>query len=217
MKLCHLGRILAFGHQSIELTIPAKPGAPYPADSTAADLWFQHFAIAVADIAAANTRLQRFHPAAITIGGPVRLPASSGGATALKFRDPDGHPLELIAGLRDSGGIDHSAISVADADHSIAFYTGLGLRLGTRQRNKGPKQDRLDGLAGVAVDVVALLPETPTPHVELLAYRSPRGRLAALQADDIAATRLVFAADVTAPITLRDPDGHWIEGVPAGP
>ena len=33
----------------------------------------------------------------ISTDGPQLLPASSGGVTAYKFRDPEGHPLELIA------------------------------------------------------------------------------------------------------------------------
>ncbi len=34
---------------------------------------------------------------AISTDGPQRLPPSSGGVAAFKFRDPDGHPLELLA------------------------------------------------------------------------------------------------------------------------
>ena len=80
---------------------------------------------------------------AISIDGPQRLPASSGGVSAFKFRDPDGHPLELLAfpdgawpahwQARSNGdlalGIDHSAISVSDSARSIAFYEALGLRV----------------------------------------------------------------------------------------
>ena len=219
-------QLLRLGAQQIELTESA--GAPYPPDSTAADLWFQHFAIVVTDIAAAYARLQHHGATSISQGGPIRLPAASGGVTAYKFRDPDGHPLELIA-FPDgtvSEGIDHSALSVADADRSIAFYVGLlGLAPGPRQRNTGPEQDRLDGLPGVSVDVVALLPTgTQTPHVELLGYRSPHGRPSPVAAHDIAATRLVFEADdrpallrrladagcPVAGATLRDPDGHLV-------
>jgi Glyoxalase/Bleomycin resistance protein/Dioxygenase superfamily len=70
--------------------------------------------------------------------GPQRLLS---GIVAFKFRDPD--LLELIQfprpDLRTEGGIDHSAISVADAERSIAFYAErLGLSLQSRQVNRGP-------------------------------------------------------------------------------
>ena len=123
----------------------------------------------------AFARLARFAAAAISCGGPQLLPHRSGGATAYKFRDPDGHPLELIR-FADAvaGGIDHSAIAVTDAGRSIEFYRDrLGLTVGARQVNTGPEQDRLDGLTGAEVDVVALEPRQATPHVELLAYRTP--------------------------------------------
>ena len=76
----------------------------------------------------------------ISTDGPQVLPASSGGVTAYKFRDPEGHPLELLAFPPDAIparwqkvsatgclGIDHSAISVVDTDQSIKFYERLGL------------------------------------------------------------------------------------------
>lgn len=194
-------------------------GAPYPGHATACDQSFQHFAMPVADIGAAVARLC---VTPISRGGPQRLPERSGGATAFKFRDPDGHPLELIQfpHPRESG-IDHSAIVVSDAASSIAFYREtLGLRLAAQQLNTGPEQDRLDGLDGVSVEVVALQPQTPSPHLELLAYRSPPVRRMPIAAPaDIAATRLVFEVSgaldgaVTLPDGRRvaltnDPDGH---------
>lgn len=200
---------LRLGDQEIELTQFDPPGAPYPPDSNAADLWFQHCAIVVSDMTAAHARLQRHGGwTPITRDGPQRLPASSGGVTAFKFRDPDGHPLELISfppGVGDPAwqqshhngatlGIDHSAISVADADRSIAFYTALGLSQASRQTNRGPQQEKLDALADVEVDVVALKPALAvTPHIELLGYRVPHGRaLSNPDVRDIAADRLML-------------------------
>jgi catechol 2,3-dioxygenase-like lactoylglutathione lyase family enzyme len=201
-----------WGAQEIELTVFDPPGAPYPKDANAADLVFQHCAIVVADIEASHRRLLGAAPAAISRGGPVRLPERSGGVTAFKFRDPDGHPLELIAfPMGRPEGIDHSAIAVADAARSIGFYEGLGLRVASRQLNEGPEQDALDGLDEVAVDVVGLAPPMATPHVELLAYRHPRGRgHGMLTPQDVAATRLVFEAEVDSPHLVRDPDGHTL-------
>ena len=208
--------VLRRGEQSVALQAFHPAGAPYPANASACDQSFQHFAMPVPDMAAAMTRLLASGPAPISIGGPQRLPQRSGGATAFKFRDPDGHPLELIEFPDNrSGGIDHSAIVVADAERSIAFYREtLGMRLGARQLNTGPEQDRLDGLDGDIVEVVALVPDMPEPHVELLAYRSPPVRPAAPpRPNDIVATRLVFEVDSLphgSPALIADPDGHQL-------
>ncbi len=204
-------RTLQFGAQVVELAACDPPGAPYPAGSTSADLWFQHFAIVVPDIGKAYGRLRSCGHTPITRDGPQQLPAASGGVTAYKFRDPDGHPLELIQfpdRALDMPGINHSAISVADVARSVAFYTGLGMSVGLRQTNTGPEQDRLDGLDHVSVAVVPLHPaHQAEPHVELLGYGNPRGRSAVMGATDIGATRLVMASD-SAPEMISDPDGH---------
>ena len=71
-------------------------GHPYPENATAADLCFQHFALVTRDAAAAWERARAHGATPISIGGPVTLPASAGGVTAVKFRDPEGHPLEFL-------------------------------------------------------------------------------------------------------------------------
>ncbi len=205
------------GGQTLELCACDPGGAAMPGGSRSNDAWFQHCALVSADMAADYARLRRFAFTPISRNGPEILP---GGITAFKFRDPDGHPLELIAfpnpDPATSGGIDHSAISVADPERSIAFYaTQLGLSVQARQVNRGPTQDALDGLDDAVVDVVALAPAIPSPHVELLGYRQPRGRTGAVQPRDVAASRLVFAP--AAPraaegglCLLHDPDGHAV-------
>ncbi len=212
------------GRQRLELAMSDPPGASYPAGSRSNDLWFQHCALVTDDIAAAHGRLARFPFTTISRDGPEALP---GGVVAFKFRDPDGHPLELIRfprpDPRTEGGVDHSAISVADAERSIAFYAArLGLTVQSRRINRGPAQDALDDLDNVAVDVVGLAPKSPAPHVELLRYRAPRGRASpAVSPSAIAASRLVFATTSLdgrdGAVTLagggraclmQDPDGH---------
>ena len=143
---------------------------------------------------------------------PVRLPANTGSVTAFKFRDPEGHPLELIffpPGVGDpqwqdkaaSGivGYDHTAISVMDVNRSVAFYTELlGFKIGARSLNTGVEQDRLDGLTDCEVDVVALEPASEvTPHVELLHYRMPPGRTltSEIRANDVASARQIHRVD----------------------
>ena len=207
-------RTLAAGDQRIELVRPDVPGRPYPEVASSADRCFQHCALVVDDIVAARERLCRAEPSvrggdvrvgsgravAVSADGPVTLPASSGGVSAFKFRDPEGHPLELIefppganpawparpARARADGvrGIDHSAIVVADVEASLRFYTGsLGLRCTTRQVNRGAEQARLDALHDPEVEVVGLVldgapPEGAPPHLELLGYRRPPVRAA---------------------------------------
>jgi catechol 2,3-dioxygenase-like lactoylglutathione lyase family enzyme len=127
--------------------------------------------------------------------------------TAFKFRDPEGHPLELLAFAPGatparwafkSGnlclGIDHSAISVADTGRSIAFYSRLGLAPTASSLNVGREQEKLDNLLGAAVEVTALAPPTQAvPHVELLCYRGNFDRRQHLtNRNDVAATQLVF-------------------------
>ncbi|MEO6381251.1 MAG: hypothetical protein ABIO35_04430, partial [Nitrobacter sp.] len=148
---------------------------------------------------------------------PVTLPKSSGGVTAVKFRDPEGHPLEFLQFPRDVNfewagtgimGIDHTAISVSDVAASQRFYARHGLRPGDATLNHGPTQDTLDGLDGVEVDVVPMNPTHTPPHVEMLGYRRPAGRaLFPLAPNDIAATRIVWKSEGDA--LIRDPDGHF--------
>jgi catechol 2,3-dioxygenase-like lactoylglutathione lyase family enzyme len=220
---------LGLGDEVIELLQFDRPGRLYPKHAISSDLCFQHFAIVVADINAAYQRLVSAAGwMAISIDGPQQLPASSGGVTAFKFRDPDGHPLELLAfpdgriprywqSRSQSSvflGIDHSAISVVDGAASIEFYRGLGFRVAAHSFNSGPEQERLDAVSHAQVEVTALEPEQTTPHVELLCYRSVTwSDSSAVHGNDVAATRLVFNVDgfsseSATPQGLIDPDGH---------
>jgi catechol 2,3-dioxygenase-like lactoylglutathione lyase family enzyme len=206
-------RTLRLGNQRVELDCFDNAGRPYPPDVMGADSRFQHLALVTDDAAAAWSHACALGATAISVGGPVTLPASSGGVTAIKFRDPEGHPLELLQFPRRSSvgsgllGIDHSAISVSDVDVALAFYEALGLSTQGRTLNRGASQAALDGLVGAEVDVLPLMPLTATPHVELLGYRTPPPRPAErLAANDVAATRIVWSADRHA--LLRDPDGH---------
>src|SRR3954471_390707 len=83
----------------------------------------------------------RRHPdfTPISRNGPERLPPNTGSVTAYKFRDPEGHPLELTTFPPGVGsakwhaprgdsvflGIDHSAITVASSAAAIAFYCDI--------------------------------------------------------------------------------------------
>jgi catechol 2,3-dioxygenase-like lactoylglutathione lyase family enzyme len=88
---------MALGSEEIALVEFDVRGRPYPAHSKSNDAWFQHCAIVVRDMNAAYAQLRSqggWQP--ISSDGPQQLPAANGGVKAFKFRDPDGHPLELL-------------------------------------------------------------------------------------------------------------------------
>lgn len=200
---------MRLNRQTVRFVTVDPPGASFPRGQTATDPSFQHLAIPVRDMQAAYAHLSQAAPEPISRGGPQTLPASSGGVSAFKFRDPDGHPLELIAfpsgapAIRWADapglflGIDHSAITVTDLDGTIGLLTGgLGLTVAERGLNAGPEQARLDGLDDPVVDVVALHPSVAAPHVELLHYRQPSyaGPAPVYGPADSVSTRFVFEA-----------------------
>ena len=88
--------IMRLGAQEVEFIKFQKHGRQYPPDSHSQDLWFQHFAIVVSDMDQAFSRLQQVRFTPISVGGPQTLPPWNGSVRAFKFRDPDGHPLELL-------------------------------------------------------------------------------------------------------------------------
>jgi catechol 2,3-dioxygenase-like lactoylglutathione lyase family enzyme len=229
---------LRLGDQRLRLTSFDPPGRAYPAIRHSYDPWFQHFAMVTLDIEAAYRRLRNYNYAPITKGEPVLLPASSGGVSAYKFRDPDGHPLEFLQfpsgdPRAQTIGIDHTAIAASNMDASIGFYCGLlGLTLAARQINRGSTQERLDSVPDAQVDIVALNPATaPTPHLELLIYHNiaKPPPSANWMPWDIAGDRIAFAVQDLAGLLaqmngdcilrvapqgktalIRDPDGHLL-------
>ncbi len=199
--------LLRLGRERIELLeFTNSLGRPYPADSTSTDIWFQHMAIVVTDMNDGHQRVaaqQRFTP--ISRNGPVRLPADSGGVTAFKFRDHDGHPLELIAfpaataprewrNRNDASpflGIDHTAIVVRDSGISSGFFRSVfGFCAGPRIENRGPAQAELDDVDDVHVSVTQLAIDRPAPRLELLRYHvgTRRPIRPGTASNDIAAT-----------------------------
>ncbi|WP_158555061.1 VOC family protein [Fulvimarina endophytica] len=228
------GAEIALGRQRLHL-VPARAEGAGGRSPEARDgppvsnaTGFQHLAIVVSNMDDAMRQLERsadWEP--ISSDGPERLPDASGGATAFKFRDPDGHPLEFLQFPPDAVperwqdlsapgpclGIDHSAITVADVDRAIRFYKGLGFRQGERQRNIGAEQGRMDGLGNYATcDVVALRPPCDhAPHLELLGYVAPRTVEIPVPDGSPFATTLLLTGTGRNPEYLRDPDGHRIE------
>jgi catechol 2,3-dioxygenase-like lactoylglutathione lyase family enzyme len=200
--------VLRLAEQEIELAAFSPAGAPFSKPMAANDPSFQHFAIAVYDMAAAYAQLSGAAQTAISVGGPQRLPPSTGSVTAYKFRDPEGHPLELSF-IPDSDwtsggasptfrGVDHTALAVSDLEASTAFYRDLiGLQPSGRGLNQGPEQDRLDGLTQVALEISVLRSPRPGPHIELLHYRAPRAvqPMTPSRPNDVGATRTVIEVE----------------------
>jgi catechol 2,3-dioxygenase-like lactoylglutathione lyase family enzyme len=197
--------LLRLGRERIELLeFTEMAGRPYPLGSTSTDLWFQHVAIVVNDMRRAYLRVmanRRFQP--ISRNGPVRLPGESGGVTAFKFRDQDGHPLELLAfpageipgpwrtGSGSFLGVDHTASAVSDSARSAGFFGSVfGFSTAGRTENRRPEQADLDDVDDVHVSVTRLAPDRPAPRMELLDYHvGPRRPIPADTASsDIVAT-----------------------------
>jgi catechol 2,3-dioxygenase-like lactoylglutathione lyase family enzyme len=207
---------LKLGDETIELEQYSSPaGRPIPVDSRSNDLWFQHFAVVVSDMDKAYEHLRKVPFQAIS-SAPQTIPASNtaaAGVKAFKFKDPDGHPLELLYFPPDKGrakwqrrsdriflGIDHSAITVASTEKSAAFYRDLlGLAVEGGSVNTGEPQEQLDNAFGAVVRVTGLRPQSDDgPGLEFLQYVTPSGGRAApigVLPNDILHVRVVLEVD----------------------
>jgi len=181
---------MRLGDEFIELTEYLAPkGRPTPVDARSNDRWFQHIAIIVSDMDAAYQRLRQ-HRVQHASSGPQRLPdwnKNAGGIKAFYFRDPDGHPLEILSFPDGKGntkwhrrfgalflGIDHTAIVISDTDASLAFYRDvLGLEVAGESENYGPEQERLNNVFGARLRITALRASSG-PGIEFLEYLAPR-------------------------------------------
>jgi catechol 2,3-dioxygenase-like lactoylglutathione lyase family enzyme len=180
---------MRLGEEFIELTEFLAPrGRTAPEDARSNDRWFQHVAIIVADMDKAYAHL-RAHKVRHASTGPQRLPdwnKNAGGIEAFYFRDPDGHPLEVLSFPPDKGdpkwrrpssklflGIDHTAIVISDTEASLRFYRDvLGMRVAGASENYGPEQERLNNVFGARLRITALRAQAG-PGVELLEYLAP--------------------------------------------
>lgn len=180
---------MKLGDEAIELTEYLSPrGRPIPAGSRSNDRWFQHVAIIVSDMDRAYAWLRR-NKVEHASSGPQRLPdwnPNAGGIKAFYFKDPDGHPLEILQFPPDKGaakwhlpgdklflGIDHTAIVVGDTETSLRFYRDLlGLRVAGESENFGPEQERLNNVFGARLRITALRPDSG-PGIEFLEYLAP--------------------------------------------
>ena len=197
---------MQLGEQQVELTQFISPPdlRPIPMPSYSHDLWFQHFAIVVRDMEAAWEQLRKHHVRQIS-PRPQTIPISNppaAGIKAIKFRDPDGHNLELLWFPEGKGnpvwkrpispahpgaaetvplpgsnlflGIDHTAMTVRSTESSAKFYRDLlGMTIAGGTLNMGQTQQYLDSLPGARTRVTGLVPKMGPPGLEFLEYELP--------------------------------------------
>ncbi len=181
---------LQLGQEELQLTEYLAPrGRPAPTGSRSNDRWFQHVAIVVRNMDQAYGRLRQFQ-VEHTSTAPQLLPRTIPGAAGIRafyFRDPDGHPLEVLQFPGDKGdprwhqpgnnlflGIDHSAIVVGDTRASLAFYRdALGLRVVGESINFGTEQEHLNNVPGARLRITGLRASSG-PGIEFLEYLAPR-------------------------------------------
>jgi catechol 2,3-dioxygenase-like lactoylglutathione lyase family enzyme len=180
---------LRLGDESIELLqFIGKAGKPVAADARSNDLSFQHVAIIVSDMARAYSVLRQNQVKQIS-AYPQTLPEwnpNAAGIKAFYFRDPDGHPLEVLqfpagkgdpkwqqAGGRLFLGIDHTAIAVSNTDASLEFYRRvLGMRVAGESDNYGFEQEHLNNVFGAHLRITALRGPSGI-GIEFLEYITP--------------------------------------------
>jgi|SRR5262245_41744515 len=181
---------MRLGDEYIQLTEYLAPkGRPIPVDARSNDRSFQHVAIIVSDMDKAYACLRQ-NKVEHASSGPQRLPdwnKNAAGIRAFYFKDPDGHPLEILEFPADKGlkkwhrksdelflGIDHTAMVVEDTDSSLKFYRDLlGLYVAGESENYGVEQEHLNNVFGAHLRITSLRSQSG-PGVELLEYLAPR-------------------------------------------
>jgi len=181
---------MRLGDEFVELIEYLAPkGRPIPVDSRSNDRWFQHVAVIVSDMDKAYCWLRQ-NKVEHASSGPQRLPdwnKNAGGISAFYFKDPDGHPVEVLQFPPDKGpekwhrptdklflGIDHTAIVVWDTGASLRFYRDLlGMRVAGESENYGTEQEHLNNVFGARLRITALRGASG-PGIELLEYLAPR-------------------------------------------
>lgn len=219
---------MSLGDECLDLTEYRTPkGRPFPSGSRSNDLWFQHIAIVVSNMDEAYRLLRRDNVRFVS-NTPQTLPQwnhEAAGISALYFRDPDGHYLELIHFPAGKGqpkwqirsdalflGIDHSAISIASTPRSLAFYRDrLHLHVTGTSDNYGSEQEHLSGVFDAHVLITSLRADNGI-GVEFLDYLTPgsgRSILLSQGVNDIACWQLPLEVRESTS-GLSEKSLHWI-------
>jgi catechol 2,3-dioxygenase-like lactoylglutathione lyase family enzyme len=209
---------IRLGDEFIELTEYLAPkGHPIPLDARSNDRSFQHIAIIVSDMDKAYRWLRQTKVEHAS-SSPQRLPdwnKNAAGIRAFYFKDPDGHPLEILQFPLEKGAekwhrpfgelfleIDHTAIVVGDTETSLHFYRDLlGMRIAGESENYGTEQEH-------ANDVVHRQAALVTRHADAAA-----AQLSSVYAKFVS-SGVVAESDgqlgFQKAFLVRDPDGHAI-------
>jgi catechol 2,3-dioxygenase-like lactoylglutathione lyase family enzyme len=90
-------------------------------------------------------------------------------------------------------GIHHFALTVADMDRSLPFYTGLGLEVVADREVSGGYVEEITGIEGAEVRVAML--SGFGHNLELIEYRQPRGPARARPFQDAGSAHLCLLTD----------------------
>ena len=215
---------LTLGSESIELVEYLAPrGRPIPDDSRSNDRWFQHVAIIVSSMDQAYQWLRQNHMEYAS-SSPQRLPdwnKNASGIWAFYFKDPDGHPLEILQFPADKGaakwhrhsdklflGIDHTAITVGDTEASLRFYRDLlGMQVVGESENYGTEQEHLNNVFGARLRITALRGATG-PGIELLNI-FPYGTAVRSRPTSMPTTWCIVRLSLLLPMPPKWPNRCW--------
>lgn len=223
---------LRLGDMALDLRRAAPGAVRALKDMPSNSRGFRHIAIVVRDMTQAFEKLAAANVDLIS-AQPQKLPAwnkDSAGIEALYFRDPDGHPLELVrfppgkgkgewrrAGTQLFMGADHTAIVVADTAASLVFYRDLlGFEVAATAHNYGAEQEALSGVENVSVLVTSLAACEGAFGLELLEYLRPAGgdaSAAEMRPGDLLWSETVISAlapPAKAGTPCCDPDGYGV-------
>jgi catechol 2,3-dioxygenase-like lactoylglutathione lyase family enzyme len=181
---------MQLGDEFIALTEYLAPkGRAISPGARSNDRSFQHIAIIVSDMDQAYGWLRQ-NKVEHASSGPQRLPdwnKNAAGIRAFYFKDPDGHPLEVLEFPPDKGakkwhrpssalflGVDHTAIVVGDTQTSLHFYHDLlGMRIAGESDDYRTEQEHLNNVFGAHLRITSLR-AAAGPGIELLEYLAPR-------------------------------------------
>jgi catechol 2,3-dioxygenase-like lactoylglutathione lyase family enzyme len=90
-------------------------------------------------------------------------------------------------------GVHHFALSVSDADRSLAFYRDLGFELVSDREVEGGYVEEITGVRAAKIRLVHL--SGHGHNLELLEYRRPRGELHAPPFQDAGSAHICFLTD----------------------
>src|SRR5499425_3227489 len=156
---------MQLGDEFIELSEYLAPkGRSINVGARSNDRSFQHIAIIVTDMDKAYAWLRQ-NKVEHASSGPQRLPdwnKNASGIRAFYFKDPDGHPLEILQFPPDKG---------SEKWHRPSDK--LFMRIAGESENYGTEQEHLNNVFGAHLRITSLRAASG-PGVELLEYLSPR-------------------------------------------